>query len=226
MFKKLFTFAANENGASSNGAHGNGPANRGLRVMEVEEPEEPRSAKPPASAVPVPPKAAGFDQIYQNAAVKPPQITYGILKVVGMADSSHLAGMTPEAKRCALLMALDAAGVEIEDLLQDAVVRQRALNDYEDKQEERLRDFEAAKSDENRVIQEELDRITSQYMARIQANLDEVAGQQDNFHAWQKRKQHECQRMNETAAFLVPQGIATQHNSLTAVLERASGSRR
>jgi hypothetical protein len=123
-------------------------------------------------------------------------------------------------------MALEAAGAEIEDLLQDAVVRQRALNDYEEKQQDRLRDFEAAIAEENRAIQGELDRVTSQYMARIQLNVDEVARQQDNFRAWQKSKQQECHRMTDAAALLVPQGSVSHNSALTAVLERASVARR
>jgi small-conductance mechanosensitive channel len=177
------------------------------------------------STVP-PSKPASFDQIYQNAAAKPPQICYGIPKIMEMVDSPHLSGMTPEAKRCALFMALEAAGAQIEDLLQDAVVRQRALNDYEEKQQDRLRDFEAAILEENRVIQAELDGITSQYMARIQVNVDQVARQQDDFRDWQKRKQQECRRMTEAAAVLVPQGSGGHCGSLTAVLERASAARR
>src|SRR5579859_3955732 len=136
----------------------------------------------PASGVP---KYGPFEQIYQTAAVKPPRLSYGILKVAEMMSSPHLSGMSPEARRCSLLMALEAAGAEIEDLLQDAVVRQRALNDYEDGQKNRLEAFEQSKIDENRKIQQELDRLTAQYLARIQANLDEVAKEQDNFRSWQ-----------------------------------------
>src|SRR5579871_6762215 len=80
------------------------------------------------------PKYGPFDQIYQTAAVKPPRLSYGILKVAEMMNSPHLSGLSPEARSCSLLMALEAAGAEIEDLLQDAVVRQRALNDYEEAQ--------------------------------------------------------------------------------------------
>jgi hypothetical protein len=144
---------------------------------------------------------------------------------MSMADSTHLAGMHPEVKRCALLMALEAAGAEIEDLLQDAVIRQRILHDFEEKAQERLREFEAAKTVDSQAIQAELDRITAQYMVRIQANADEVARQQDNVRAWQQRKQRECQRMTEAAAFLVPQEGAN-HRTLTAVLERATVARR
>lgn len=168
------------------------------------------------------PKYGPFEQIYQTAAVKPPRLSYGILKVAEMMNSSHLSGMSPEARRCSLLMALEAAGAEIEDLLQDAVVRQRALNDYEEAQGARLQSFEQSKLDENKKIQQELDRLTGQYMARIQANLDEVAREQDNFHTWQRTKQQEAQRITEAAAYCVPQGSSASMGSLTAVLERAT----
>jgi hypothetical protein len=228
MFKKWLAFSFNSNGASSSGLLGTGP-HHAVEPMGPDAEDDPRVGRSPSSTLSTlstapPPKPSSFDQIYQNAAAKPPQICYGIPKIMEMVDSPHLSGMTPEAKRCALFMALEAAGAQIEDLLQDAVVRQRALNDYEEKQQDRLRDFEAAILEENRVIQAELDGITSQYMARIQVNVDQVARQQDDFRDWQKRKQQECRRMTEAAAVLVPQGSGVHSSSLTAVLERASAA--
>lgn len=228
MFKKLFTSPSNGNDATPNSALVTAPANHGLGVIELEEEGAPRSARVTHSEAPVANRTVGFDQIYKNAAVKLPGMPYGIRKAQEMADSPHLAGMTPESKRCALLMALDAAGADIEDLLQDAVIRQRVLNDYEEKQQGRLRDFEAAKREENRAIQAELDNLTGQYMVRIQANLDEIARQQDDLDNWRKRKQQECQRMTDTAALLVQEGTANHNSTLTVVLERAAaaGTRR
>ena len=120
MFKRWFDFAFIGNGASANG--GTRPENHGLGLMEMGEEGEHPYKRPLPSGAAGPPEMAGFDQIYQNAAVKPPPMAYGILKVMSMADSPYLAGITPEAKRCALLMALEAAGAEIEDLLQDFIV--------------------------------------------------------------------------------------------------------
>jgi molecular chaperone GrpE (heat shock protein) len=135
--------------------------------------------------------------------------------------------MSTETKRASLFMALEAAGVEVEDLLQDAVVRQRALNDYEEAQQTWLGGFEAAKLEENRRIQAELDRLTSQYMSRIQSNLDEVARAQDDLRNWLKQKQQEVQRITEAATYCVPQnGAAAPGNNLASVLERASVIRR
>jgi hypothetical protein len=165
-----------------------------------------------------------FDQIYMGSAVKPPKIAYGILKVASMVNSAHLAGMSADAKRNSLLMALEAAGVEVEDLLQDAVVRQKALNDYDDGQQQKLKELETAKLEENNRIQIELDRITGQYVSRIQANLDGLAHELDQFRAWQRGKQQEAQRITEAAAFCVPQGNSA--SGLTEVLERATLARR
>lgn len=227
MLRRLFPFSFNgdspsHNGACRNGAseHRNGAAEHAPPVAEC--PPEPAPAPPALKPAERP---LSFEQIYQGSAVKPPRLAWGILKVADMVNSTHLSGLPPEAKRCSLLMALEAAGAEIEDLLQDAVVRQRALNDHEETQANALKNFEAAKLEENRGIQAELDRLTAQYMSRIQANLDEVASAQDHFRAWQRQKQHESQRITDAAAFCVPQGNANG-NGLTAVLERATVARR
>lgn len=155
-------------------------------------------------------RAVTFDDIYEHAAVKPARLSYNILKIAEMASSPHLAGMPPDSKRSSLLMALEAASAEIEDLLQDAVIRQRALNDFEAEEQNRLREFEIGKTEENRRLQ-----------AAIQANLDEIAKAQESFRNWQKRKQQEAHRIAEAAAFCVPQGSAASGGNLTTVLERA-----
>jgi len=224
MFKRFFEFSSSGKSESSNGTLAAGSTGSGLSLVEAAE-ESRRSAARPVSLELVN-KSADFDQIYKNSTVKPPELAYNILKVIEMLASPHLKGMTPEAKRCALMMALEAAGAGIEDLLQDALVRQRALNDYAEKQQEKLNRFETEKTEENRSIQSELDRLTKQYMARIQANLDEVARQQDILLGWQKRKQEESQRIADAAAYLVPEGNSANGNGLSAVLERASQTRR
>jgi molecular chaperone GrpE (heat shock protein) len=145
-----------------------------------------------------------------------------------MLNSKHLADMTPDSKRNSLMMALEAAEAEIGDLLQDAVTRNRALDEYEEKRQEQIKTFEAAKAEENNKLHAELERLTSQYMSRIQTNSDQVAQEQDNFRAWQKRKQQESQRITDAATFCVPQGNGSNGsaNSLTAVLERVAVPRR
>jgi hypothetical protein len=228
MLKRLFQFSSNGHGTTEAAAEESNSSGGVLTAVQGgawKQATGPDFGPPETAQGGVCQKFAGFEQIYQSAAVKPPRAAYSILQVADMINSAHLAGMTPEARRCALLMALEAARMDTEELLQDAILRQRALNDHEDSLQERLRGFEAAKGDENRVIQAELDRITSQHVSRIQVNLDAVAQAQDEFQSWQKRKQLECQRISEAASFCVPQNGAGMHG-LAAVLEHASKPRR
>jgi hypothetical protein len=228
MLKRWFPLAFTEEPAPPNGVSRKGAADQASRAPEPtpDVAQLKPSAPAPTSPRGEPTKYAGFEQIYSSAPVKPPKVGYGILKIAEMVNSSHLTGMSPEARRCSLLMALEAAGAEIEDLLQDAVVRQKALNDYEHAQQNRLKEFEAAKLEENSRIQAELERLTGQYLSRIQANLDEVAREQDTFRAWQREKHQESHRITEAATFCVPQGSAAGSTTLTAVLERATLVRR
>jgi hypothetical protein len=194
----------------------------------VEEPAPKRvslleTVSAPAAGVP----PADFDDVYLAALGKGSDSGYHILKVSDMLASPYLNGLSPEAKRCALLMALDAAGASPDELLQDAMLRQRALNDYEQALEDRLRKFEAVKSEENRQIQAEMDRLVAQYKGRIQSNLSQVERDQDELRAWQRRKQQECQRITEAAGACVSQqSNAAPAGSLTVVLERAAGAGR
>jgi len=176
----------------------------------------------------VTPALESFDEVYANAGIKTPGRNYTILKIAEMVNSKHLAEMTLEARRSALMMALEAAGAEIGDLLQDAVSRNRALDDYEEERQEEVRHFETAKAEENNRLHADLERLTSEYMSRIQANSDRVAQEQDNLRGWQKRKQLESQRITDAATYCVPQGNSSNvnTNSLGAVLERVTVSRR
>ena len=226
MLKHWFEFSSNGNGSAGTGERRNSTANPVLAVTESESKERPlRGAGAVAYCLPESGRP-DFDTIYEGAVLKPPEIPCGILRVVEMMSSPHLSAMPVEARRSALLMALEAVGAELEDVLQDAVVRQRALRDYEEEEEGKLRRFEAAKTEENRKLQAELDRLTKDCMFRMQANLDEVARGQDEFRGWQKKKQQEAQRIADAAAFCVPEGIGGGNSSLAGVLERACAARR
>jgi len=221
MFKRLFQSSDEGADTSKSEANHNGATQLAVAVAGFSDQYSGAGSSIAAC------KTVSFEQIYDNAAAQPTRGDYDILKVVEMLNSQHLTGMSTETKRASLFMALEAAGVEVEDLLQDAVVRQRALNDYEEAQQTWLSGFEAAKLDENRRIQAELDRLTSQYMSRIQSNLDEVARAQDDLRNWVKQKQQEVHRITEAATYCVPQnGVAAPSNNLASVLERASVTRR
>ena len=88
---------------------------------------------------------------------------YSIRKVADMLASDHLHGVSDEMKRASVLMALDAAGISVDEVLRDAAMRQSAINCYESDQWEHFEEYWAAKAAENSHTQSELERITAQY---------------------------------------------------------------
>ena len=226
MFKRMLQLSNGDRKEESAGAHNGGTNGRVAAVVEPEETGARLAGPGVAKTEHAPALLTEFEQIYQGGAVKPPRLSYGVLKVAEMLSSTHLRGMSGESKRAALMMALEAGGANTDEILQDAVVRQRVLNDYEEARQRDLQNFEAAIQEQNRALQADMERVNSQYMARMQINLDEVARAQDNFRVWQKRKQLESQRIADAAACCVPEASASPdvNGGLTVVLERASSA--
>jgi hypothetical protein len=144
-----------------------------------------------------------FEEIYRSAGIKSPRLGYSIGKVIEMLHSEHIRNLTTETKRASLLMALEAAGVQVDEVLQDATLRQRAINSYEAIQRKHLEEYEARKAQDNCAIQAEMERVAAEYAARISSNLDEVAREKDSFRKWQVRKQHEAQNIADAVALCV-----------------------
>jgi len=138
-----------------------------------------------------------YDDIYRAAGIMNPRSGYGIHKVVDMLNSERIRDLAPEIKRSSVLMALDAAGASVDDLLLDATRRQNALNAYEDSQRKQLEEFEARKAHENAQIQAEMEKVASHYAERIQQNEGEVSKEREALRNWQTAKQCESQRIGE-----------------------------
>ena len=153
-----------------------------------------------------------YDDIYHAAGILSPRSGYGIHKVVEMLNSERIRELPPEIKRASVLMALDAAGASVDDLLQDASRRQQALNSYEEGKRKQTEEFEAHKSQENAQIQAELDRLTAHYAERLQQNHDQVAQEKETLHNWQMAKQHESQRINEVIELCAKHAPETSAN--------------
>ena len=168
-------------------------------------------------------KLPSFDDIYRRSTCKSATTTaeYTILKVADMVTSDDLHGLSPSARHSALMMALKAAGVAVEDMLQDAVQRQRLLNECEGAQLQRLQEFEAIKLRENERLSNEMETICGQYRTRIAAGVEEIEREREGFRDWQDRKAREQRRIAEAAAACVCDDAASSSNvSVTHLLEK------
>jgi hypothetical protein len=211
-------------------ANGSGNGNTNSKSERENPAPHARAAEGP-SAEPVREKVASFpvelvrvEDIYRTAGIMNPRSGYSIGKVIEMLHSAHTRELSTEAKRAAVLMALDAAGVPIDEVLQDAKARQDALNSYEAEQRKEVEAEWERKAEENVQIQAELERVKAQYMARIGRNLAGVVREKAAFNSWLAMKQQESQSISEAAELCVKSIVPEPAGASPQALSMAVGS--
>jgi hypothetical protein len=169
---------------------------------------------------------SSFDEIYQAAEIAPPAHGYTVEKVATMLQSEHLRGLSAEVKRSSILVALEASGAKIEDVIQDAVRRDRALDGYERVLQKSLTEVQSKKTEENRQIEAEMNRMLGEYRARIQANNETVARETERFTAWRAQKQQEEKIIADTVGYFVSENPITVSGATDATTAgpKTSGS--
>jgi hypothetical protein len=150
-----------------------------------------------------------FDEIYKAAEIPPAPQGYSILKISQMLESEHIRNLPSDVKRSSVLVALDAAGVDIKDIIQDAVRRDRALDTYERVQQRAAQELEARKTKENSEIQAQIDQYVTQQRAKIQSNNDEVSREKERFTGWRLKKQQEEKKIAEAVGYFTTENPIT-----------------
>jgi hypothetical protein len=138
-----------------------------------------------------------MEDIYRTAGIVTPRKGYSVTKVVEMLNSEHIRELSRETKRAAILMALDAAGLTVEQVQRDARARQSALDAYENEQKKQVEAEWARKAEEITHIQAELESIKAHYTARISRNMEALARDKARFNNWVTTKEQESQSMSE-----------------------------
>ncbi len=169
-----------------------------------------------AAAIPPQPKfkplagdTTSFEEIYKAAEITAPTHGYTIMKIAEMLASEHIRNLPVDVKRSSILVALDAAGVKLADVIEDAVRRDRALDGFERVKQKAVEELEARKLKENQQIQAEIDRLVAEQKVRIQANTDEVAKSKANFNTWLVKKQDEEQKIADAVSPFVTENPIT-----------------
>jgi len=169
-----------------------------------------------ASGVSAPPKFTGpvanptaFDEIYAAAEINPPSHGFTILKIIDLLQSEHIRNLSRDVKRSSLMLALEAAGVKAQEIVQDAVRRDKALDTYESVQQKALQELEAKKTQENQELQAEIERRVNEMQSRVQANNDAVAKEKERFYGWQLKKQQEEQKIGDAVSYFTSEKPVT-----------------
>ena len=150
-----------------------------------------------------------MDGIYRSAQIPTPAHGYTVLKVAEMLQSEHIRTLPVEVKRKSIMVALDAAGVKVNEVIEDAVRRDRALDTYERVLQKHIEDLRSQKELENKRLQEEINQRLTELRAHIEENTKEVNREHDNLTAWRTRKREEEEKIAETVSHFVSENPIT-----------------
>ena len=170
---------------------------------------------PAASAPPALP-LSDFEDVYRKAGIKSPVHAYGVERVYRLLTSRRLVGLDRSIRRSALLTALDAAGVPISDVSQDAVLRRKALAAYEAEKALELQSLRSRNESRAEALQDTVETFTRQKQSQIerlaQGSTSAVRAQYD----LEIRKRMEQDRLYRSLTYFV--------EPLPTASERVKGS--
>ena len=148
-------------------------------------------------------------EIYAAAQIGTPGHGYTVLKVAEMLQSEHIRALPSDVKQKSVLVALDAAGVKVAEIIDDAVRRDRALDTYERVLQKGLEEMRAQKAAENQQLQDEINKRVAELKARVDQNEAELTAEQNNLLAWRVRKRQEEDRIAEAVGYFVTENPIT-----------------
>jgi Asp-tRNA(Asn)/Glu-tRNA(Gln) amidotransferase A subunit family amidase len=198
--------------AAATGASGPAAADGSRRVSDVVD----ESAPDPSFTTAVT-NLTALAEIYTSAQIAAPPHGYTVLKVAEMLQSEHIRALPPDVKRKSILVALDAAGVTVDEIVADAVHRDRALDTYERVLEKNLDNLRSEKQTENARLEQEIAERLAELRGRIEANNRELSSELENLRAWQSRKQDEERRISEAVGYFVSENPITTTTASSAV---------
>ncbi len=193
---------------------------KGVRLI-VTDPEAPQGADSPAADRDLPPETfaqaepkpvtrsqvpadvGDFDAVYKEAGIQLPAHGYGVEKVAEMLESKRLATLSREVKATAVLAALEAAGVPMKDVIQDAVLRDKALDAFEIAKEREVEELHARSAARIKAIRDEIDALLKEKNAELDGLKAAEDAASQAFRELQVRKRRAEERLHDLVAYFL-----------------------
>jgi hypothetical protein len=154
----------------------------------------------------VPADVTDFGAVYQEAGIELPLHGYGIDKVGEMLENKRLATLQREVKATAVLAALEAASVPIHDVIQDAVLRDKALDAFEAAKGKEVQELQTRSGARIEAIKNEIEAFLKDKNAEMEGLKQAKEAADRAFQALQARKRAEEQRLFDLVAHFLEGG--------------------
>lgn len=144
-----------------------------------------------------------FSEVYGEARVPEPFRGYGVDKLVSILESKRLSSLPQDVRIAAAIASLDAAGVTLPQVLRDAAIRDRALEDFVAAKEREVAAVQHRNEAHIAALKEELDHYVESRQREIESLQNAADGSGTAFGQLQLRKRQEQERLREVVSHFV-----------------------
>ena len=200
--KGVRLIVVDESGGAAEGADtssARSPEPRDIPAEEIASPPPPPSGARSEVAMQV----EDFGAVYDEAGLAIPDHGYGVDKVAEMLQGKRLSQLSREVRATAVLAALEAAQVDVKDVITDAVRRDRALDGFEAAKERELRELRETNESRVRALRQEMEALLTKINAEIERLKAASESAEKAFAQLQIRKRREEERLHEVIANFV-----------------------
>ena len=141
--------------------------------------------------------------IYKEAGIESPLHGYGVDKLTEMLSSPHLANAPREVRATAAQVALEAARVPLRDIIDDALLRAKALAAFEADKAFELQLLQMRAERRAQVLRDQVDAFRKQKMAEIEEMKRTVDDADAGLAQLRARKRREEERLHRIATHFV-----------------------
>jgi len=187
-----------DSGAQPGAAPSDVPPEREIPPAAFEDVNAPRIVRSAVAA-----SVDTFEAVYEEAGIQLPAHKYGVDKVSEMLESKRLASLGREVKATAVLAALEAAQVPIRDVIQDAVLRDKALDDFEAAKDSEVKELKARSEARIAAIKDEIDAVLRAKNSEIEGLKKAAEDAERAFTELQARKRKEEDRLHEVVSHFI-----------------------
>lgn len=144
-----------------------------------------------------------FAAVYKEAGITLPPHGYGVDRVAEMLQGKRLGTLAREVKATAVLAALEAARVDVQDVIEDGIRRDKALDAFEAAKERELAERKSGNEARVQSLRKDLDELMHKINAEIETLKKESQQAETAFAELQVRKRQEEARLHDIVAHFV-----------------------
>ena len=177
------------------------PARPAATPRATARPPVPAGARPPAPPALADPLDDGaepparLEQVYAVAKIGRPAHGFGLDRIAQMLADPRLAALDEAARAGAVAVLLETGGAKIEQIVEDAALRDRALDQFEGFLEQKVTTLEADLAREDERHHAEIERLIAQRREAIERNASRILEKRKELARFRRVKRAEERRL-------------------------------